>query len=76
MPSRLCVADITFVPTADGFLYFAVALDGWSRKIVGWLTTKQLRAELAIDALDMAIDQRQSGGGIHHSDHSTQKGLT
>ena len=50
-PNQLWVADITFVPTANGFLYLAVVLDAWSRKIVGWAMATHLRAELVVDAL-------------------------
>jgi putative transposase len=71
-PNQLWVADITFVPTASGFLYLAVVLDAWSRKIVGWSMANHLRAELVIDALEMAIGQRQPGGVIHHSDQGSQ----
>jgi putative transposase len=71
-PNQLWVADITFVPTASGFLYLAVVLDAWSRKIVGWSMASHLRAELVIDALEMAIGQRQPGGVIHHSDQGSQ----
>ena len=71
-PNRLWVADITFVPTASGFLYLAVVLDAWSRKIVGWSMTNHLRAELVLDALDMAISQRRPGSVIHHSDQGSQ----
>jgi putative transposase len=71
-PNQLWVADITFVPTAGGFLYLAVVLDAWSRKIVGWSMANHLRAELVIDALEMAIGQRQPGGVIHHSDQGSQ----
>lgn len=71
-PNQLWVADITFVPTARGFLYLAVALDAWSRKIVGWSMANHLRAELVIDALEMAIGQRQPGGVSHHSDQGSQ----
>jgi transposase InsO family protein len=46
---------ITFVPTASGFLYLAVVLDAWSRKIVGWSMANHLRTELVLDALEMAI---------------------
>ena len=60
-------ADITFVPTVNGFLYLAVVLDAWSRKIVGWAMATHLRAELVEDALEMAIDQRRPGDVIHHS---------
>ncbi len=71
-PNQLWVAYITFVPTASGFLYLAVVLDAWSRKIVGWSMANHLRAELVIDALEMAIGQRQPGGVIHHSDQGSQ----
>lgn len=71
-PNRLWVADITFVPTASGFLYLAVVLDAWSRKIVGWAMANHLRAELVLDALEMAIGQRRPGDVIHHSDQGSQ----
>jgi putative transposase len=67
-PNQLWVADITFVPTASGFLYLAVVLDAWSRKIVGWSMANHLRTELVLDALEMAIGQRRPGNVIHHSD--------
>jgi len=71
-PNQLWVADITFVPTANGFLYLAVVLDAWSRKIVGWAMAAHLRAELVVDALEMAIGQRRPGDVIHHSDQGSQ----
>jgi putative transposase len=71
-PNQLWVADITFVPTASGFLYLAVVLDAWSRKIVGWSMANHLRAELVLDALEMAIGQRRPNGVIHHSDQGSQ----
>jgi putative transposase len=70
-PNQLWVADITFVPTANGFLYLAVVLDAWSRKIVGWAMTTHLRAELVVDALEMAIGQRRPRDVIHHSDQGS-----
>ena len=60
------------MPTANGFLYLAVVLDAWSRKIVGWSMANHLRAELVLDALEMAIDQRRPGDVIHHSDQGCQ----
>ena len=63
---------ITFVPTAAGFLYLAVVLDAWSRKIVGWAMANHLRAELVVDALGMAIGQRRPHNVIHHSDQGRQ----
>ena len=71
-PNQLWVADITFVPTATGFLYLAVVLDAWSRKIVGWSMANHLRAELVLDALEMAIGQRRPDAVIHHSDQGSQ----
>jgi putative transposase len=70
--NELWVADITFVPTANGFLYLAVVLDAWSRKIVGWSMANHLRAELVVDALEMAIGQRRPGDVVHHSDQGSQ----
>jgi putative transposase len=71
-PNQLWVADITFVPTASGFLYLAVVLDAWSRKIVGWSMANHLRAELVLAALEMAVAQRRPGDVIHHSDQGSQ----
>jgi putative transposase len=68
----LWVADITYVPTWMGFLYLAVVLDVWSRKIVGWAMAAHLRTTLITEALDMAIDQRSPNGVIHHSDQGCQ----
>jgi putative transposase len=58
-PDRLWVADITYVPTWAGFLYLAVVLDAWSRRVVGWAMASHLRTELVLAALDMAIAQRR-----------------
>lgn len=72
-PNRLWVADITFVPTSAGFMYLAVVLDAWSRKIVGWSMANHLSAELVVDALEMALGQRRPAGGvIVHSDQGSQ----
>jgi len=71
-PNQLWVADITFVPTATGFLYLAVVLDAWSRKVVGWSMANHLRAELVLAALEMAIGQRRPSDVIHHSDQGCQ----
>ncbi len=67
-PNRLWVADATFVPTRAGFLYLAVVLDVFSRRIVGWAMGRHLRTELMLKALDMALAQRHVKGVIHHSD--------
>jgi putative transposase len=71
----LWVADITYVPTAVGFLYLAVVLDAFSRKIVGWAMVNNLRAELVLDALEMAVGQRCPKDVIHHSDQGSQGGF-
>ena len=71
-PNQLWVADITYVPTAAGFLYLAVVLDAWSRKIVGWSMANHLRTELVLDAMAMAVGQRRPKDVIHHSDQGSQ----
>lgn len=71
-PDQLWVADITYIPTWRGFLYLAIVLDAWSRRIVGWSMTSHLRAELVLDALEMAAAQRRPKGVIFHSDQGTQ----
>ena len=71
-PDQLWVADITYISTWAGFLYLAVVMDAWSRQIVGWSMANHLRAELVLDALGMAIDQRRPDGVIHHSDQASQ----
>jgi len=71
-PDRLWVVDITFVPTGTGFLYLAIVLDVFSRRIVGWSMASHLRTELVLDALDMALSQRRGRGVIHHSDQGSQ----
>jgi putative transposase len=74
-PNRLWIADITFVPTMAGFLFLAVVLDAWSRKIVGWSMANHLRTGLVLDALDMAVGQRRPRDVIHHSDQGSQLGF-
>ena len=71
-PNRLWVADATYIPTWTGFLYLAMVLDVYSRKIVGWAMGNQLNTELMLAALDMAIAQRRPAGVIHHSDRGCQ----
>jgi len=71
-PNRLWVADITYIPTWAGFLYLAVVLDVFSRKVVGWSTATHLRTELVLEALERAVDQRRPQDVIHHSDQGTQ----
>jgi len=72
VPNQLWVADITYVPTTTGFLYLAVVLDVFSRRIVGWAMEPHLRTELVIQALNMALYLRRPQGVIHHSDHGGQ----
>jgi len=71
-PDRLWVADITYIPTWAGFLYLAVVVDAWSRRIVGWAMASHLRTELVLDALNMALWQRRPQEVIHHSDQGCQ----
>ena len=71
-PNQLWVADITYIPTWSGFLYLAVVLDVWSRRVVGWAMETHLRTELVLSALNMALTQCQPEAVIHHSDHGCQ----
>jgi putative transposase len=71
-PNILWVADITYVPTWAGFLYLAVVLDAFSRRIVGWAMGNDLKAQLVLDALNMALGQRKPDRVIHHSDQGSQ----
>jgi putative transposase len=71
-PNVLWVADITYIPTWSGFLYLAVVLDVFSRRVVGWSMSTRVRAELVVAALDMALAARKPRGVIHHSDQGSQ----
>jgi putative transposase len=72
-PDQLWTADITYVPTWSGFLYLAVVLDVFSRRIVGWAMADHLRTELVLSALEMALwTRRPAPGVIHHSDQGAQ----
>lgn len=71
-PNELWVADITYVPTWAGFLYLAIVLDAWSRRVVGWAMASHLKTDLVLAALNMAIMQRRPTNVIHHSDHGCQ----
>jgi putative transposase len=69
---QLWIADITYIPTWGGFLYLAVVIDAWSRRVVGWAMATHLRTELVLDALDMALARRRPSDVIHHSDQGCQ----
>jgi putative transposase len=72
-PNRVWLADITYIPTAEGWLYLAAVMDLFSRKIVGWAMRDHMQVELASAALTMAIQQqRPQAGLIHHSDRGVQ----
>jgi putative transposase len=71
-PNKLWVADITYIPTWAGFLFLAVVIDVWSRRVVGWAMANHLKTELVVAAFDTAVAQRQPSGVIHHSDHGCQ----
>ena len=73
LPNQKWVCDITYIPTAEGFLYLACVLDLCSRKIIGWSMTDHLRTQLCLEALQMAIQQRHPQAGLlHHSDRGVQ----
>jgi transposase InsO family protein len=73
LPDRRWTADITYVPTDEGWLYLAVVMDLYSRRIVGWSMRPHLRAELACEALEMALRSRRPDAGLlHHSDRGVQ----
>ncbi|MGH9199055.1 MAG: IS3 family transposase, partial [Acidimicrobiia bacterium] len=72
-PDQLWVADITYIATWAGFLYLAVVLDVWSRRIVGWSMQTHLKTSLILEALNMALQQRRPKQPvIHHSDQGCQ----
>jgi transposase InsO family protein len=70
---RVWASDITYVPTGEGWLYLAVVLDLGSRRVIGWAMRHTLERGLTLDALQMALIQRQPGAGVlHHSDRGSQ----
>lgn len=71
-PNQVWVADMTYVPTQQGFLFLAVVLDSCSRRVVGWSMAAHLRTELPLAALEMALQHRRPASVIHHSDHGSQ----
>ncbi|PTQ72073.1 integrase-like protein [Nitrosomonas oligotropha] len=73
--NQLWVADMTYIPTWAGFLYLAVVIDVFSRKVVGWSFGEHMTANLVINALNMALITRKPGKVIHHSDQGSQGGF-
>ena len=72
-PNKAWVTDITYIPTSNGWLYLAVILDLFSRKVVGWETASHMNTSLCLDALDKAVALRNPEPGlIHHSDRGSQ----
>jgi putative transposase len=72
-PNALWLADVTYVPTLEGWLFLGVVMDMYSRKIVGWSMRDDLKADLVVDALAMAITRRRPPPGlVHHSDRGSQ----
>ena len=76
-PDQKWVADITYIPTAEGWLYLAIVLDLYSRRIVGWAMSDSLHRQIVIEALQMALVNPQPAPGlIHHSDRGSQYAST
>jgi len=73
-PNRVWVTDITYIRTWQGWLYLAVVLDLFSRKVIGWATRQSIHRELVLDALMIAVRQREPDGTIVHSDQGSQYG--
>ena len=71
-PDRLWVQDVTQHRSDEGWVYLAVVIDAWSRRVVGWSIADHLRAELVVDAIDMAIMRRRPAGTTVHGDHGSQ----
>ncbi len=71
-PNQLWVADMTWMPTWAGFIFLAIVLDVWSRRIIGWAIGEDMTTDLVLAALNMAITQRKPDGVIHHSDQGSQ----
>lgn len=72
-PNQIWLADLTYIPTEEGWLYLAAVMDLHTRKVVGWAMRDHLRAELATSALAMAIQRQRPGAGlVHHSDRGIQ----
>jgi len=75
VPNQLWLADLTYVPTSEGWLFLGIVMDMFSRKIVGWAMRDNLEADLVVDALAMAVTRRRPPAGlVHHSDRGSQSG--
>jgi putative transposase len=75
-PDQLWVADLTYIRVLNGFVYLAVILDAWSRRVVGWALGRRIDADLALAALEAALAARGPPPGcVHHSDRGSQPGL-
>ncbi len=73
VPNQLWLADLTYVPTSEGWLFLGIVMDMFSRKIVGWAMRDNLEADLVVDALAMAVTRRRPPAGlVHHSDRGSQ----
>ncbi len=73
MADRVCTADITYIPTREGWLYLAAVEDLHSRRIVGWSMSERIDSRLVVDALEMALSRRRPGVGlVAHSDRGSQ----
>jgi putative transposase len=72
-PNRVWASDITYIPTRKGWLYLAVVLDLFSRRVVGWATSSSIDQALTVEALEQALEDRRPGPGLlHHSDRGVQ----
>ncbi len=72
-PDQLWVADITYIPTWAGFLYLAVVVDAFSRRVVGWAMANNLKTQLVLDAFNMALWQRKPA--MRNEQHGRGRGL-
>jgi len=73
-PNKAWVTDITYIRTWQGWLYLAIVMDLFSRKVVGWATASTIRRELVLDAVLMAVRRQRPRGTVIHSDQGTQFG--